>query len=287
VDQAVLCGLLSALSYGIADYVSQVAGRTVGVWRTSFYYYLTGFIVLSVWLFAQPEAQHNAQHAPLNAWAAALGSGVLLLCAVVLFTQGLVKGQIAVVAPVTATYGAVTTCLSILLGERFSLQALAGLVLIMGGASILALPGSVDSSVRRRSGIGWAAAAAFAYGGGFWLQGTFAVPKLGPLIPVWLAYASGLFMLGLLYIAGAVPLAPPDRMSLLIPTLWASVFGIGGFIALTVGLDTQRVAVVVVLSSLTSAVTVILARAFSAMRLSWHQWIALATIIGGLVLIRL
>jgi drug/metabolite transporter (DMT)-like permease len=76
-------------------------------------------------------------------------------------------------------------------------------------------------------------------------------------------------------------------MSLLIPTLWASIFGIGGFIALTAGLDTKNVAVVVALSSLTSAVTVLLARAFSAVRLSWHQWAALATIIGGLVLIRL
>jgi drug/metabolite transporter (DMT)-like permease len=210
-----------------------------------------------------------------------------LLFAVVLFTQGLVKGQIAVVAPVTATYGAVTTCLSILVGERFSPPAFAGLVLVIGGASIVALPGSFDSSVRRRSGIGWALAAALAYGSGFWLQGTFAVPKLGPLIPVWLVYASGLFTLGVLYIAGAVPLSPPDRMSLLIPTLWASIFGIGGFIALTAGLDTKNVAVVVALSSLTSAVTVLLARAFSAVRLSWHQWAALATIIGGLVLIRL
>jgi drug/metabolite transporter (DMT)-like permease len=282
VHQSVLWGLLSALSYGIADYISQIAGRTVGVWRTSFFYYLIGFVALSCWLLFQPIPWH----APLSAWAAAVLSGLLLLFAVVSFTQGLVKGQIAIVAPVTATYGAVATCLSVLLGEHLSIQALAGIVLIIAGASVIAIP-SGQTSVSVHSGTRWAVAAAIAYGSGFWLQGTFAVPKLGPLVPIWLVYTTGLLAMGLLYALGLVRLAPPDRLSSLIPTLWASICSIGGFVALAMGLRTQDVAVVVVLSSLTSAVTVLLARTFSTIRLAWHQWIALVTIIGGLALIRL
>jgi EamA-like transporter family len=166
MHQSVLWGLISALSYGIADYISQIAGRTVGVWRTSFYYYFIGFIALSCWLLFQPIPWH----APPSAWAAGVLSGLLLLFAVVSFTQGLVKGQIA--------------------------------------------------------------AAAIAYGGGFWLQGTFAVPKLGPLVPIWLVYTTGLLAMGLLYALGMVRLAPPDRLCLLIPTLWASICSIGGFVAL-------------------------------------------------------
>jgi drug/metabolite transporter (DMT)-like permease len=282
-----LCGLLSALSYGIADYISQVAGRTIGVWRTSFYYYLIGFVALSIGLFVQPEVKDSVRAVPFSAWEAAVGSGLMLLCAVLLFTQGLVKGHIAVVAPITATYGAVTTCLSVIVGERFSPQALAGLMLIISGASIVTLPGSSDSRSRGRSGLGWAIAASLAYGIGFWLQGTFVVPQLGPLVPIWLVYAVGLFTLGVFFVARAVPLTPPNRVAQFIPTLWASIFSIVGFIALTVGLGTTHVAVVVALSSLTSAVTVLLARTFSTMRLSWHQWVALATIVGGLVLIRI
>jgi hypothetical protein len=43
VDLSVIYGLSSALSYGTADYLSQKAGRAVGAWRASFYYYLLGF----------------------------------------------------------------------------------------------------------------------------------------------------------------------------------------------------------------------------------------------------
>lgn len=57
----------------------------------------------------------------------------------------------------------------------------------------MALRRSVDDgTVCRRSGREWAVAAAVAYGGGFWLQGAFAVLHLGPVIPIWLVYTSGL-----------------------------------------------------------------------------------------------
>jgi drug/metabolite transporter (DMT)-like permease len=117
-----------------------MAGRSVGVWRTAFYYYLTGLIALSVWLLAEPNALYRAPSAAAVAWIAAVGSGLLLLTAVVLFTQGLVKGEIAIVAPVTASYGAVTTLLSMFMGERFSAPALLGLTLTIAGASLVALP---------------------------------------------------------------------------------------------------------------------------------------------------
>jgi drug/metabolite transporter (DMT)-like permease len=62
---------------------------------------------------------------------------------------------------------------------------------------------------------------------------------------------------------------------------------VAGFLALTAGMATQQVALVVVLSSLTSAVTVFLSRIFKATRLSWYQWLAILLIILGLILTRL
>jgi uncharacterized membrane protein len=72
-----------------------------------------------------------------------------------------------------------------------------------------------------------------------------------------------------------------------IPTLSAGLLSIAGFLALTMGLGTGRIAVVVVLSSLTSAITVVLARLFNHTRLGWHQWLAIAMIICGLIAIRM
>jgi hypothetical protein len=45
VNLAVICGLISALSYGIGDYLSQIAGRAVGVWRT--YQWLAIALIIS------------------------------------------------------------------------------------------------------------------------------------------------------------------------------------------------------------------------------------------------
>jgi drug/metabolite transporter (DMT)-like permease len=287
VDLSVACGLLSALSYGIADYLSRIAGRAVGVWRTSFYYYLTGLVSVTIWILVDPHSLDRARTASMGAWLAGVGSGPALLAAVVLFTQGLVRGQIAVVVPVTATYGAVTTLLAFFMGARFSAQSLLGLTLIVAGASVISLPTCRAQVSHGHSGIGWALAAAIAYGSGFWLQGTFSIPQMGPIVPIWLVYASGLAIMGILNLLGLVRLAPPERLSLLIPTFAASLFSIAGFSTLAIGLSTERVALVVVLSSLTSAVTVCLSTIFDSTRLRWPQWTAIVFIIAGLVLTRL
>jgi uncharacterized membrane protein len=259
----------------------------VGVWRTSFYYYLTGLVSVTIWILVDPHSLDRARTASMGAWLAGVGSGPALLAAVVLFTQGLVRGQIAVVVPVTATYGAVTTLLAFFMGARFSAQSLLGLTLIVAGASVISLPTCRAQVSHGHSGIGWALAAAIAYGSGFWLQGTFSIPQMGPIVPIWLVYASGLAIMGILNLLGLVRLAPPERLSLLIPTFAASLFSIAGFSTLAIGLSTERVALVVVLSSLTSAVTVCLSTIFDSTRLRWPQWTAIVFIIAGLVLTRL
>jgi drug/metabolite transporter (DMT)-like permease len=287
VEPSVAFGLLSALSYGIADYLSRIAGRAVGAWRTSFYYYLVGTAVLSAWLLFEPPDLVHARDAPIDAWLAGVGSAVALLAAVVLFTHALVRGDIAVVVPVTATYGAVTTLLSFCVGERLSARSLAGLTLMVFGAAVVSLPTQENPRSDQSSGLGWALAAAVSYGTGFWLQGTFSIPALGPILPIWLVYVSGLAIMIALHLTGLARLTPPSRPALWIPSLAASLFGIGGFATLALGLNTNNVALVVVLSSLTSAVTVFLSTMFDSTRLRWPQWSALSLIIAGLILTRL
>ena len=68
------------------------------------------------------------------------------------------------------------------------------------------------------------------------------------------------------------------------PVLASSVLSIGGYISLALGLATGRVAIVIVLSSLTSAVTVLIARSFSDARLGLHRWLVIVLIVGGLAL---
>src|SRR5581483_5208796 len=154
-------------------------------------------------------------HGAAGAWSACALSGVVLLGGSVLFTQGLIRGSLAVVAPVTASYGAISTLLSLMAGEPLTRRALVGLGLTILGACLVAVPRPSRSDEHpAHLGLGWAAGAALAYGVGFWLQGTYAVPQLGPMVPVWAAYVTGFVVLSLLGLTTRKSFAWPERRAM-------------------------------------------------------------------------
>ncbi|HTT01986.1 MAG TPA: DMT family transporter [Steroidobacteraceae bacterium] len=291
MDWAVFYGLAAAVSYGTGDYLAQLAGRAVGLWRSSFYAALLAIAVLSVWLLLEPAILRQGLRAPPSAWWAAIGSGLTLLVASVLFTQALIKGPLPVVAPVTASYGAVTTLLSVASGERFTSGAAIGLALIIAGSCIVSIPARVHErheSIRidrARTGLGWALGAAVGYGVGFWVQGRLAIPALGALLPVWITYATAVVLLGCLGLSAHVNLALPERAAS-ISVFGSGALGAAGFLSMSAGLATGRVALVAVLSSLTSAITVFVGRTLGDTHLALHQWLAIALIVAGLMLVR-
>jgi len=286
MNVALLLGLASALCYGITDYLARIAGRAVGVWRSMFYGDLAAFLVLSAW-FACASGTARAFTGHPAAWIASLVAGIILLGAAALLTRGLMRGRLAVVAPVTASYGAIAALLSAATGERLSHRAGWGIVFTVCGVCLVSLPAGGRRAFRdhlHASGFGWALGAAVCYAVGFWLQGVFAVPTLGPFIPVWLSYGIVVATIPMLQPLLGVRLALPQRDQ------WGAVLGAGLFSAaaydaLTIGQSTGRVAIVVVLSTLASAVTVLLSRLIDRAAIALHQWLALGVVIAGLILI--
>jgi drug/metabolite transporter (DMT)-like permease len=288
VNSAVIFGLVSALSYGVTDYLSRVAGRAVGVWRSLFYGDLLAFVALSVWFLIEPGARRLALAGHATAWAASIASAIILLASAASLTRGLMTGTLAVVAPVAASYGAITAVLSAVAGEQLSGKAVAGIAVTVLGVCLVSIPSGARSQFKAHlhsSGLGWALGAAVGYGFGFWLQGTFAVPMLGAFIPVWLAYAIAIMLVAVFSRPWQLSLAVPDRAAL-VPVLATGAFSVVAYVALSLGLATGKVAIVVVLSTLASAVTVLLARLLDDARVAKHQWFAIAVIIVGLILIR-
>jgi len=287
MNAALLLGLASALGYGITDYLAGIAGRAVGIWRSLLYGDLAAFIVLSAW-FARPCGEACVFAAHRSAWMAALAAGLVLFAAAALLTRALTHGTLAVVAPVTASYGAIAALLSAASGERLSLAAGIGIVVTAGGVCLVSIPVGGRRAFRsqlRASGFGWAAGAALCYGVGFWLQGVFAVPALGAFIPVWLSYGLAIVTTATIMPVLGMRLTPPRRQE------WGPVLGAGlcsaaANAALTIGQSSGRVAVVVVLSSLASAVTVLLSRLRDRATIALHQWLAMGVIIAGLILIK-
>jgi len=287
MNVALLLGLASALGYGITDYLAGIAGRAVGVWRSIFYGDLAAFIVLSAWL-ARPCGANCSLAAHQNAWLAALGAGLIVFAAAVLLTQALTHGKLAVVAPVTASYGALAALLSAATGERLSLRSGLGILVTACGVCLVSIPVGGRRALRghlHASGFGWAAGAAVCYAVGFWLQGVFVVPTLGPFIPVWLSYGLAVAITALLMPVFGTGLALP-RLRQWGPVLGAGLFSAAGNAALTIGQSTGRVAIVVVLSTLASAVTVLLSRLVDRTTIALHQWLGMAVIIAGLMLIK-
>lgn len=282
-------GLLAATGYGIADYLARIAGQAVGVWRIMFYGNLVSLALLSLWIAATHGASLPSLFSSPAALCAAIAAGIVLLIAATLLTQGLIKGTVAVVAPVAASYGAVTTVLSVAAGERLTERVLIGLTITVSGVCLVSVPSQARRQFREHlhaSGLSLAIGAAGCYGVGFWLQGRFAVPALGPLIPVWLSYAVSIIALPAFTLATKRSLTIPHRGAALLTVMASGVFGVGAYVALTLGLSTGRVAVVVVLSTLASAVTVMLSRIVEKAHVARHQWVAIAVTLLGLALIR-
>lgn len=178
--------------------------------------------------------------------------------------------------------------LSAAMGEHLSHRAVLGIAVTVSGVILVSVPAGGRGQIKERlqsSGLGWAIASAIAYGVGLWLQGTFAVPTLGALVPVWLSYGIAVGLIALLRRTLKVGLGAPNRRQLA-PVLGAGLCSATAYVALTLGFATGHVAIAVVLSTLNSAVTVLLSMLLDGARVAKHQWLAMAVISGGLILVR-
>ena len=137
----------------------------------------------------------------------------------------------------------------------------------------------------RTTGALWGVFCAVAYGLQFWIQGRFAIPSLGSVWPVWIYYLISAAMLVALAFVRRQPLTLP--MSGLATVAVTGGVAVSGFLALSAGLATGQLALVSVLASLQTVVTVCLAGIFHRERLAPRQWVGLAITLGGLAAIHL
>jgi drug/metabolite transporter (DMT)-like permease len=280
----VALGLLAACAWGAADLLARFTGRGVGVLRTVFFTQTTAFVLISTWVIANHGFQVTA---PWWAWAAAfVGSGIVLTGTLCLY-RAITVGVVSIVAPISASYGAVTLILSVATGEVLGALAIGGLIVTILGVAFTSAPERTGGAepATAMPGIGPAIYSAFAFGVGFWIIGAFAVPKLGWALPVWIYYGAGAAA------AGAVALSRGYSLALPTPQLRALLLvhaacGVLGYVAYSTGLGTGHIAIVTVLSSLASGVTVLLARVVLDERLTRRQWAGVGAILLGVAMLR-
>lgn len=217
-----------------------------------------------------------------SAVAHALGLGLLNVLSVVTLYRAFAVGPLAIVAPVSAAYSAVTLALAYLTGDPPPIILLPGLLVVLLGVVVVAAArgrATDDHPARERpAGVAWAVLSSMSLGAVFfWLAPVTA--ELGPAWPVALMRASGVAALALLRLLRppTAPRAPPPPLLLLA----CVVLDTAGLLLYAAGAAHGSPALVAVLASLSSVIAVGLAHWRLHERLGPLQWLGVVLVLAG------
>jgi drug/metabolite transporter (DMT)-like permease len=288
----ILLGLLTALTWGGSDFLARFATHRIGTLRAMFYMQATGLMLLSIclpWLGGWGHLHDGSGWQP---WAWGILAGCINALSTLTLYRSFEIGKMAVVAPLSASYPALTVILSLLSGERLTIARAAGIICTMFGIVIVArgeqTPHKDDMEANARSGkgLGWALCSALGFGVLFWLLGNHIVPRVGAPQTVWMIRLTCVFITGIILLLAKQPVGLPRG-----PVRWyvwgMGLLDTGAFVVSNRGMQLEQVAIVSVLGSLYGAVTVGLAAIFLREHVAKWQWVGIATIFAGILLISL
>jgi len=246
-------------------------------------------VVLAVGPIALPNAS--------DLWLIGLAGATTMMSTLLLYL-GLVRGPIAVVAPIVSTFPAFNVAFSLAVGIRPSLIQWAAMGAVMAGTAALALSSTEEemtakgelttapgpgfgetydqAHVRRSAAIALVAAVLSAV---TVAAGQAAAETTGELTTVWLARLVSLTLLGfLLLVKREAPRLPVALWPLI---LAQGILDSGAYLALLAGSHGEGKAIAVVVASTFSAITVLLAWAFLRERLRPLQWLGVVVVVLG------
>src|SRR5690348_732337 len=134
----ILLGLLTALSWGASDFIARFAAHKIGALRTTFYMQLAGFLLLSASLPWIGGWGHLFDGSGWRPWAWGAVAGLLNGIATLSLYRSFEVGKLAIVAPLSASYPALTVALSLFTGEHLTAARIAGSALIVAGVALVA-----------------------------------------------------------------------------------------------------------------------------------------------------
>ena len=284
----IFLGVLTALTWGCSDFLARFATHRMGTLRSLLYMQLIGFVLLTAALPFLGGWGHLADGSGWQPWAWGILAGCINVVSTLSLYRSFEIGKMALVAPLSASYPALSVTLSLLSGERLSSARATGIVCTMLGVLLVAggekPPDENDAEAVRRSGkgIGWALASAVGFGLLFWLLGLRVIPRVGAAQTVWMIRGTCTI------IAAAVILVARQPISLPPNTRWISLgMGLGdtaAFVFSNSAMQIEQVSVVSVLGSLYGAVTVALAAVVLREHVSRWQWLGILGIFFGIYL---
>jgi uncharacterized membrane protein len=293
LKMGIVLGLAAAVCWGSADLMARFVTRAIGALRTMLYMQLTGLVALTLVLHWIGGFGHLADGSGWRPWAWGIGAGLLNAGGTLALYRSFEIGKMSIVAPISAGYPALTTLLAVATGERLTAARCAGVALIIAGVIVVArgeqIPGEEnpvedEKTDKRNLGVGWALMSAVGFGVMFWLLGIRVVPILGSAPAVWVIRLTSLLLTAVVILLARRPMRlPEDKTSRRI--LGVGILDTSSYVFNNLGMQREQVSVVSVLASLYGAVTVALAATILGEKISRIQWVGIAAIFAGIVLI--
>ena len=300
----ILLGLLTALSWGSADFLARFATHRTGTLRATLYMQILGFLLLTAALPFLGGWGHLADGSGFRPWAWGIVGGALNTFSCLTLYRSFEIGKMAVVAPLSAAYPVLTVILSIFTGEHLTPSRAAGIIGTLLGAVLVARgeassashphssasptdpahPHHPRNAALRRQGILWAIASSVGMGLMFWLIGTRIVPTVGALPSVWLIRLVSTILTFLVVLVLRQSAAPPPpgarRFVAGVAVLDTAAYSLNNR-----GMQLEQVSVVSVLASLYGAVTIAYVVIVLRESITRLQWCGIAAIFAGIFLI--
>ena len=291
----ILLGLLTALSWGCSDFLARFASRRIGSLRTTLYMQLTGLVLLTIFLRWIGGWGHLFDGSGWQPWAWGALAGALNAISSLSLYRSFEVGKLSVVAPLSASYPALTVGISVFTGEHLTAMRAAGIMLILIGVIVVVWGEAESESVapasqsilkkKPESGIGAAMIAAVGFGVLFWLLGNRVVPRVGFASTVWMIRLTSSALTALVVLAMKQPISLPRNDT---ASLWLLAMGVldtGAFVLNNRGMQLEQVSVVSVLASLYGAVTVLLSTVVLREKMSRWQLLGIVAIFAGIALV--
>lgn len=283
---SVLFGSITALGWGCADFIARFTGRAIGHHSA-----LMGMLGISALVLTLVVWLTDMQLVMIaSGWWLIVLSGIGIMTATLFLYWGLERGPVTVVAPIVGAYPAFNLLFAVLIGVRPSAWQWLAMALVMLGVVTVAACAEIEIAEDDESGgrseitktivIALISSVAFAL---TVATAQAAMNIYGELQTIWLARWVGFVAIGLLFLL--------RRQSPCLPVRWWPVLSLQGvldataYLSILYGSQGIGAQITVVIGSSFSAVTVILAKIFIHEPMGWRQWLGIAAIITGVILI--
>ena len=278
-------GLAAAFLWGLADFNAAVASRMTGAFRVVLGFHIVATIILGV-VVAATGALAGFDPAALwkFAWVGALGALSYLT-----FYRALEIGPISIISPIISAYAAVSLVLAVLvLDEVLTTGQLVAALVILAGVLLASADLRQAHRIERRQLLGLLLAlVTFVAIGAFVFGNAYYAIDFGWLVPIFLSRGFATVFLLLLSLRHGSWRFPEHSPRLVGIIVLLAVVDTGGYVAFNLGAERAETSIVSAAAAPYAVIPIVGGVFLFHERPSPVQWLGIAAVITGVVLLGL